>query len=51
MKDYQDRQQNLAYRRSVLEDRIARALPLVALGDKVAARSVRAMRRELAGLR
>lgn len=50
MKDYQDRQQNLALRRSTLEGRIARLLPLVASGDRVAARSVRSMRRELASL-
>lgn len=50
MKEYQDRQQNLAHRRASLEDRIARLLPLVASGDRVAARSVRSMRRELASL-
>ena len=50
MKEYQDRQQNLVLRRASLEDRIARLLPLVAMGDKVAARSVRSMRRELASL-
>ena len=36
--------------RAILEGRIALLLPLVSLGDKVAARSVRAMRRELANL-
>lgn len=51
MREYTDRQQNLAHRKVALEDRIARLLPLVSLGDRVAARSVRAMRRELAGLR
>lgn len=50
MKEHQDRAQNLAMRRASLEDRIARLLPLVASGDRVAARSVRSMRRELASL-
>lgn len=50
MKDYQDRSQSVALRRASLEDRIARILPLVAMGDKVAAQSVRAMRKELAAI-
>lgn len=50
MKDYQDRAQSVALLRASLEDRIARLLPLVAMGDKVAARSVRAMRKELSAI-
>ena len=50
MKDYQDRAQSVALRRASLEDRIARLLSLVAMGDKVAAHSVRAMRKELAAI-
>ena len=50
VKEYQDRGESPAWRKAKLEGRIARLLPLVADGDKVAARAVRAMRRELASL-
>jgi hypothetical protein len=51
MREYTDRTEPPARRKAKLEGRIAVLLPNVALGDKIAARSVRAMRRELAGLR
>ena len=50
MKDYQDRAESPAWRKAKLEGRIAVLLPNVAIGDKVAARAVRAMRKELASL-
>ena len=50
MREYTDRTESPARRRAKLEGRIAALLPNVAIGDKVAARAVRAMRKELANL-
>jgi hypothetical protein len=51
MREYTDRTESQARRKAKLEGRIAVLMPNVAIGDKVAARSVRAMRRKLASLR